>query len=400
MIYSISIENFFSIADCQKLNFKIGENAPDLPGFKVSLSDGLTRLPTAVGFFGPNASGKSTILRAIIAAMVFACNSVDWAGNVINDLFQPYRRDDWIGKPTKICIEFDGRLHEKALSSKFRYELSIAHVPNNFSNKTVIYEALFYAPKNKYHCLFKRDGQNFSFGKEFRITDNDPRIKENIISSNMSTISALAKFNHSLSIFLSHQLRNVQTNIIGSLKIQNNATQILSIYAQNPLCLERLNRELRRIDIGLETMHIEQTNTGPLAKFKHAGLDGFILLPEESNGTQRFIEIFPRLHYALEIGSIAIIDEIDTDLHPTLIPELLRWFDDPKHNPHGAQLFFTAHNPVLLDELEKEQIFFTTKQSGQPTQVYGAVDIKGLRREPSLMKKYLNGELGAIPHIG
>lgn len=73
---------------------------------------------------------------------------------------------------------------------------------------------------------------------------------------------------------------------------------------------------------------------------------------------------------------------------------------DPERNPHGVQLFFTAHNPGLLDDLEKEQVFLTEKPSGQATRVYGVRDIKGLRREPSLMRKYLAGELGAVPRIG
>lgn len=77
---------------------------------------------------------------------------------------------------------------------------------------------------------------------------------------------------------------------------------------------------------------------------------------EESAGTRRFIEIFLRLHYALEQGSVALIDEIYR-LTSLLLPELLRWFSSPERNPKGAQLFFTAHNPALLDDLEKEQVF-------------------------------------------
>ena len=96
----------------------------------------------------------------------------------------------------------------------------------------------------------------------------------------------------------------------------------------------------------------------------------------------------------------AVIDELDTDIHPLLVPELFRWFYDKERNKHGAQLLFTAHNPAILNDLEKEQVFFTEKPSGQPTRIYGAREIKGLRREPSLMKKYLSGELGAVPHIG
>jgi hypothetical protein len=161
-----------------------------------------------------------------------------------------------------------------------------------------------------------------------------------------------------------------------------------------------LNRELSRLDLGLEEMKIYPGNPGPIAMFKHFGLDCDIVLAQESAGTRRFIEIFPFLQFVLDTGGVAVIDELDADVHPLLIPELFRWFYDNRRNPKGAQLLFTAHNPAILDELEKEQVFFTEKLDGKPACIYGAGEIKGLRREPSLMKKYLSGELGAVPHIG
>jgi hypothetical protein len=399
MLYKIIIENFFSIADSQELVFEVPGNAPDLACFKPSRSNQETRLPVVVGFFGPNASGKSTILRAVISAAIFALRSFDWADQIINNLFQPYRQKDWWGKPTKITIEFDSQLSDSDSSAIFRYELQIAHQANNLGNKIVLYEALSYAPKGKFRRLFEREGQKFHFGREFDIAGaNDPRTQS--IRPNASVISTLAKLNHPLSSYLSKMIGVLQTNIIGVHKIQQNANQFLSIYVNDKNCLERLNKELRRLDIGLESMTIEEGSQGPFAKFQHAGLDGFIYFDEESSGTKRFIEIFPRIHYALETGGIVMIDEIDADLHPLLLPELFRWFSDVQRNSGGAQLFFTAHNPALLDDLEKEQVFFTEKISGQSTHVYGARDIKGLRREPSLMKKYLAGELGAVPHVG
>ena len=68
MLYKIIIENFFSIAENQELTFEVPANAPDLACFKLSRSNQKTRLPMVVGFFGPNASGKSTILRAVVSA--------------------------------------------------------------------------------------------------------------------------------------------------------------------------------------------------------------------------------------------------------------------------------------------------------------------------------------------
>jgi AAA15 family ATPase/GTPase len=182
-------------------------------------------------------------------------------------------------------------------------------------------------------------------------------------------------------------------------RIQDNVNDLLTIYTNNPEGLKDLNKELRRLDVGLDAMLIESGAQGFFAKFQHVGLDDFILFAEESAGTQRFIEIFHHLFYVLQTGGIALIDEIDSDLHPLLLPELFKWFNDPKRNPCGAQLFFTAHNPTLLDNLEKEQVFFTEKPIGQSTRVYGAREFKGLRRKRSLMKKYLLGELGAVPHI-
>lgn len=396
MLYKITIENFFSIADQQELIFAIPQNAPDLMCFKTSRANKNIRLPAVVGFFGPNASGKSTILNAITSLILFSCNSF-WAEQQIN-LFQPYRQKNWWDKPTRVSIEFEGKINSDEPLKMFRYELHINHVAQDLIKNSVAYEALSYAPEKKFRKLFERKNQEFHFTAEFA-APNDSR-KESI-SPNVSVISTLAKLNHQLSIYLRELLmRTLETNRIGLNKVNLAANQWLSAYVNDKSYLDQLNRELRRLDVGLEYMVVEQGPQGLFAKFKHAGLDDFIFLAEESSGTQRFIEIFPRLHYVLTTGSIAVIDELDNDLHPFLLPELLRWFSDEQRNPHGAQLLFSAHNPALLDELEKEQVFFTEKLTGQPSRVYGARDIKGLRREPSLMKKYLSGELGAVPHIG
>lgn len=401
MLHKITIENFFSISEEQELSFKVPANAPDLACFKPALSNAELRLPVVIGFFGPNASGKTTVLRAVISAFSFACHSFNAEG-IPYPLFTPYRQKSWCLVPTKIMIEFDGKLSEEAPVKVFRYELHIGHKsePMDFSGKTVVYEALSYAPNGKFKSLFKREGQNISFGREFGLFHvNDPRTES--IRPDASVISTLAKFNHSLSIHLKHIMgQQVETNIRGVGKVRPEASQWLKVYHHNKKCLDALNKELPRLDMGLSSMVVEQGPQGFFAKFYHEGLDDFIFFDEESQGTQRFIEIFPRLHYVLEVGGIAIIDEIDTDFHPMLLPELFRWFADPKRNPKGAQLLFTAHNPGLLDHLEKEQVFFTEKPDRKATFVYGGKDIQGLRREPSLMKKYLSGELGAVPHIG
>jgi len=398
MIHKVVIQNFFSIADQQEIILKVPAHTPDLPCFQSSRAISEERLPKVIGFFGPNASGKSTILRALAAAVEFAHVSVNFDLEAQIPSFQPYMRKDWWDKPIKLVIDFDGRLNAGEPSFLFRYELHITAHEHTRRGKEVSYESLSYAPKGKLRRIFERIRQAVKVSSEFEIKDNDPRLQS--VRPNASVISTLGQLNHRLSMSLIADIKTIQTNIIALDKAQLNPNRMLAYYAENTNCLKDLNRELRRFDVGLEEMLLEQDSQGWFAKFKHSGLDRFIFMDEESSGTRRLIDIFPRLHYVLETGGIAIIDEIDADLHPLLLPELFRWFNDSGRNQKSAQLFFTAHNPPLLDELEKEQIFFTQKLTGKPTQVYRASDIKGLRRTPSLMNKYLSGELGAIPHIG
>ncbi len=191
MLHRIALENFFSIADRQEINLKVPGNAPDLPCFRLSRAVAEDRVPTVVGFFGPNASGKSTVLRAVIAAAAFARESFTLPVGGPIPLFQPFMRRDWWGKPTVIVIDFDGQLAADQPPAIFRYELRIAHgqdTPTGYPvAKTVAFESLSYAPKGKFRRIYERQGQKFSFGKEFEISENDPRVQS--VRSNASVIS-------------------------------------------------------------------------------------------------------------------------------------------------------------------------------------------------------------------
>ena len=94
------------------------------------------------------------------------------------------------------------------------------------------------------------------------------------------------------------------------------------------------------------------------------------------------------------------LDEIDNDIHPALMPEIIGWFHDERTNPHNAQLFMACHNASILEHLEKEEIYFTEKTPDGRTQVYGLKDIDGVRRVDNYYKKYLGGVFGAVPNIG
>ena len=93
MIHKITIENFFSIADQQEMDFHVPANAPDLANFRDSQAVPSQRLPLIVGLFGPNASGKSTALRAVTDVAQFVTHSFALAPNIPIPFFNPYAHD-------------------------------------------------------------------------------------------------------------------------------------------------------------------------------------------------------------------------------------------------------------------------------------------------------------------
>jgi predicted ATPase len=171
--------------------------------------------------------------------------------------------------------------------------------------------------------------------------------------------------------------------------------------AQNPAISEALNRQLQRIDVGVEEMRIVTTTSGPVALFKHQGLDTDMPWQLESHGTRSFIRIFPLLLLALQRGGIAIVDELDLSIHPLILPEIVRWFYDSSRTSHNAaQLWMSCQSASLLDDLTKEEVVFCEKDNLGRSSVYSLMDIGSVRRSDNLYKKYLSGVYGAVPQIG
>ena len=275
MIHRVTIENFYSVSERQLVELAIPANAPDLPSFRGSRSNSDKRLPVVVGFFGPNASGKSTVLRAIVALAWFSSYSFKLEPTAAVPLFNPFAHQDWWNHPSKISVDFDCQIEPGGESSVFRYELHIAHGPEKFA-KSVAHEELFYAPNGRFRMVFRRDNQEFSFGREFGLQAHDPRIKT--IRPNASVLSTLAQLNHNLSTNLIVAINGLQTNLQGFTRSGDTLEKSLGFYLKNPEFLARLNQELSRLDLGLEEMKVIGGDKGPIATFRHVGLGCEIIM--------------------------------------------------------------------------------------------------------------------------
>ena len=135
--------------------------------------------------------------------------------------------------------------------------------------------------------------------------------------------------------------------------------------------------------------------------FRHSGLHAEMPWALESQGTLAFIRLFPMLANVLDMGSIALVDEFDTLMHPLLLPEVLRWFYDyATRNPYDAQVWLSCHSATLLEDLAKEEVVITTKSATGRTSLYSLMDVKSVRRDENLYRKYLGGAYGGVPHVG
>lgn len=121
---------------------------------------------------------------------------------------------------------------------------------------------------------------------------------------------------------------------------------------------------------------------------------------KESDGTLAFFSILGPLLDELKDGSILMIDELESSLHPLLARQLVRVFNSPELNPNGGQVVFTTHNTSLLDLglLLRDQIWFTQKNEAGETDLYPLSDFRP-RKDQNIEAAYLAGRFDALPFL-
>ena len=107
MLLKIELSNFFSIKETVCIDFRAANintsRAKEL-AYNVIDWNG-TKVLKSVGLFGPNASGKSNIIRAInfCCRMIFQSDQHN-EGVVFN--FKPFKFDGYQDKPSRFYINF------------------------------------------------------------------------------------------------------------------------------------------------------------------------------------------------------------------------------------------------------------------------------------------------------
>lgn len=125
-------------------------------------------------------------------------------------------------------------------------------------------------------------------------------------------------------------------------------------------------------------------------------------LEDESDGTNRLMDLAPALLSLEKTEDVYVIDELDRSLHPNLCRAYIQAFLSgvSKRSCRG-QMIVTTHEASLLDLdlVRRDEIWFVEKDSQGSSKIRSLSDYK-LRSDLRIDRGYINGRFGAVPFLG
>lgn len=356
-------------------------------GFQVNLrTKGSNNQATnLMAIKGANASGKTNVLKTLAFLSYFTKKSFDLKPDEDIPANSYFRNT----KPISMYAIF---LYE---DKEYKYEI-------DFTKKIVEKESIYRKDK----LIIERIGTEVTD----QTNDEFKDLKSMILRDNASIISTANQYG-SKSISVIYDLfKYVYTNVsaIGLMDEVIDYKVASEIYNGSTNLLEFLNDVLVKTDTGISNVIIreridEETKEKsyyPIFNYDVSEEDNFLTYFDQSSGTKTLFKQLCAYKTVLDLGGILILDELDINLHPDLIPILLNFFESKKLNKFNAQLIFTTHNTEIMDRLKKYRVILVNKEDNE-SYLY-RLDETGeiLRNDRSVSKVYSSGRLGGKPIIG
>lgn len=400
MIVKFCAKNFRSISEEIELSC-LGESSSvkERHGFNFP-EWGIKVLP-AFGVFGPNASGKSNVLKALTAIFSLLVKGRVTNGNnrVLMDFgdIAPFKFDSKaIAQPT--CFELSFISNEKF----FVYTLHILQ-------EKVVFEALKVVDKvrtrGKLETLYKRDQQEPDNNYYWEFSEN-----QNLISQEHYAAYRSIKPDR---LFLSYLIETFSIEILEGLLVTFSDFIFLSPHQRNlSIQLEEVLKKtlvdspkLRRImsdfiselDIGIKGFEIGDDGSLYTHHENRNKEIAKLAFKEESDGTKFLLSIVHVILTALFRPIILVLDEINAHFHPFITEKIIELFQNLKTNKH-SQIFFTCHDSYILKRelLGPDQIYLTSRGHYGETDLAGVFDYD-LNSSISFEKAYFDGRLQGLP---
>lgn len=424
MIINFTIQNFGSIKDKQTLTFE-ADKSEHLENSYVINTNGL-RLLKIILIYGANASGKTTILKALEFLRDIVLEPEPKKTDELD--FQPFLFDsETPGQNSIISIEF------LADDTKYYYEVE-------FFKKAIVNEVLNFYNPNKAN-VFKRNTDinnqfaEIKFGSKIKI---DKTIEKNLEANtlwNNTVLGGFLKTNVDIKelkvtvewfknylrplIYTRTQLEGFVTSKIE--KSELSKLDVINVLKKADFHISDIviQEEEKEIPDGLidflkgqlkdspdEIKKLEEKGkvTSVNIEFEHTVNQTKYTLPieMESQGTRRFYGFAGLLALLIKNSTAFPIDELESSLHPDLYIHFILSF---LLNTDKSQLIATTHNREILDNKDvfrNDAIWFTEKNENCSTELYSLADFDSsiVRNTTNILNAYKSGKLKATPNLG
>jgi len=389
MIVNFSIQNFGSIKDKQTLSFE-ADASNHLENTYVVHTAGKRLLKLAL-IYGANASGKTTILKALDFLRDLVVNPKEKKTDILH--FDPFLFDAQTPlQPTELSIEF---VHEEVC---YQYEIA-------FTSQAVISEALYIDTFQKvlvYNRTTDIEEQltKISFGDKITIDKNALQVLELNTLWNNTVLGGFLKTNINLEKFrrVADWFQNYLKPIIAP------QTQLGS-YITKKISKEEVSKKeivsiLKKADFNISDIIIQKNERQTNLFLEHTidNISYNLPINAESEGTKRFYGFAGFLALLIKTPTIFAIDELESSLHPDLYTHFLLSF---LQNAQQSQLIATTHNRELLgdsDIFREDVIWFTDKGEDCATQLYSLADFDTSTIK-NILSAYKIGKFSGVPRL-
>lgn len=394
MLHSFTLQNFQSFREPVRISLALNRHAPEDDRSCTAPSG--TRLSKAVAMIGANASGKTTLLKALVF--------IDW---FVKHSF--HAKPD---EPIPLAPHFSSANEASTFEVEFELEGREWRYRLVASQERVYHESLYAKHSRAFSYVFTREWNPESKGYTIKQQQFGLLQKEaEKVRENASLIATAAQYQ------VETALKLVSTKILSNLNSMgrqhmdhDHIMRATRFYASDEAVRSQMATLLRQWDLGLADVRLQKHTVTrengttediyiPLGIHRVGGKEHPLVLLQESSGTQGAFILLTRILPALKSGGLVLIDELEADLHPHMLTPILDLFFSPKTNPHNAQILFTCHSMEVLSLLHKGQVVLVEKDANGESDAWRLDDVKGVRADDNLYAKYMAGAYGAVPQL-
>ncbi len=417
MLIQFSVKNYMSFKEKAVLALNPStdtehpENINEKNGYKAT---------NLIAIYGANASGKSSLFKAMTAAL----NLIRFSN--IMQVNQPIN--------TVIPFKFDSKTIEEPSEFEFIFvaEDNNRYVYGFSANRTKIIEEYLYQYKTQRPTMiFERKEENYQFKAQKNMLEplvrfNTPNKLFLATATNWNTESTTIPYkwlSEKMVTFTETQdLTNLSLDLYKSEKSHDYIKFTENLLQTADINISKIRIRLRKAKLELPSgaqvpqLLINGQAVSPITPQEVEQMEVFteheigdgdnkmnytLGIGEESLGTNQLFILGPFLKDAFDKGMTVVIDEIDKSLHTFIVRHIINMFRDKEINKAGAQLIFTTHDTSLLSlsTFRRDQIYFTEKNSKTGISDLYSLDELSVRKTDNIEKGYLLGRYGAIPYI-